>query len=90
MTPSPESKTIPVDFPVANLNNLYFTMKERLDEQQIWLVLETFQKIFKISFFFVSWDSYWVLSVKQDARLGILLIEKMHVSIKAPYLPNFK
>lgn len=51
MTPSPESNTIPVDFPVANLYKLFATMIAHPVLQQIRQGLETFQKIFKTFFY---------------------------------------
>jgi hypothetical protein len=43
---------MPVDFPVANLNQALFTEKEHLGGQKTWQELEIFKKIFQIFSFF--------------------------------------
>jgi hypothetical protein len=51
VTPSPESKTIPVDFPVANLFKSLNTKIRLLEQQRRLQELGTSQKRFKAFFF---------------------------------------
>lgn len=64
MTPSPESRTIPVDLPVANLNKLFLTMIALLGRPRIRRALEIFRKIFIAFFSCAWWDSYWLRSIE--------------------------
>ncbi len=89
MTPSPESKTIPVDFPVANLQIILgITKKGRLELLQRRLVPGTFQKIFQAFSFYVLLDSYLLLSKAQDISLVKLSREKRHASRAVPCHPS--
>lgn len=60
VTPSPESRTIPVDFPVANLNYFWITKKELPGLPRRLPGLGTFKKIFPPFSFYAWWDSYWL------------------------------
>lgn len=90
MTPSPESRTIPVDLPVANLHEKTSTMIELPEQPRILQGLGIFQKRFQPFFSCVWWDSYWLQWGELDTRWGISLARRKHVSIGATYRPSFR
>lgn len=88
VTPSPESKTIPVDFPVANLHRKRFTKRELPEQPHKRLGLGTFRKRFQAFFFYVWWDSCWLRSGGLGIRWGQSWGAKMHVSKAIPCHPS--
>ena len=88
MTPSPESRTIPVDLPVANLNKLILTTIGLLALPHIRLALEIFRKIFQAFFSCAWWDSYWLQSIELGTSWVQFLKVKRRVSRVAPCRPN--
>lgn len=89
VTPSPESSTIPVDFPVANLNSENCTVRVLLELPRIQLELETFRKISTTFSSCFLMDSYLLQSIKLDIRLEISSTVKKHVSKVITYRPSF-
>jgi len=71
VTPSPESKTIPVDFPVANLTKLILTKRVLLVQLRRQLGLEIFRKKFPTFFFYAWWDSCLLQSAKLDINWAL-------------------
>lgn len=88
VTPSPESRTIPVDFPVANLNRASFTVIGLPGQQHRLRELGIFRRRFRAFFFCVWWDSCWLQWEGRGIHWVQFLTKKKRVSRGATYHPS--